>query len=152
MSDTQSGGAGGVPSTDTGDKIDRIREILLGGSLDEFGVRLGQLEARLQTIDGNLREEIERRYTSLDSNLTGQREQQSRAAVELSRKLADEVGALRNDLARVRSEVQSSVEAALAELDAKKLDRVALARILSDVSSRLTDEGAPADAESEPHD
>lgn len=152
MPDSQSGKTGGGTSGETGDKIDRIRDILLGGSLDEFSVRLGQLEGRLQSLDSSLREEIERCYNSLDSTLTGQREERVHSEAELNRKLSDEVGALRKELARVRSEVQSSMEAALSQLQATKVDRAALAHIMLELSSQLVDEGSPAAARSEPHE
>ena len=152
MTDAQSGKTGGRASADTGDKIDRIRDILLGGSLDDLGVRLGQVESRLQALETNLREEIERRYTSLDGSLTDHREERVRAEAELNRKLTDEVGAVRKELTRVRAEVQSSIETALSALDANKVDRAALARILLDISSRLVDDGDPADIRGEPHE
>jgi multidrug efflux pump subunit AcrA (membrane-fusion protein) len=151
MPDAHSESTSGVPSPDAGDKIDRIREILLGGSLDEVGARLGQLEARLQSTDTSLREEIERHYALLDASLTGHRQERVSVEAELNRKLTDEVGALRKELARVRAEVQSSVEAALAQLDAKKVDNAALARLLSDVSSRLAGEEMTHPTESGPN-
>ena len=152
MSDVQTGSTGGLPSADAGDKIDRIREILLGGSLEEFSVRLGRLETRLQSTDTSLRAEIERHCASLDASLAGDRRERAGAEEELSRKLSDEVGALREELARLRADVQSSVDAAMTGLEARKMDRVELARILSDISSRLVGEDNPEDEGGGPHD
>jgi hypothetical protein len=45
-----------IGASETGDKIDRIRDILLGGSLEEFGTRLGHVENLVQALDSSLRE------------------------------------------------------------------------------------------------
>lgn len=148
MSDEQPERASDVSGIETGDKIERIREILVGGSLDEFNLRLGHAETRLQAVDSSLREEIARCLSSIDVNVTARLEESLRAEAELRQKLSDEVDALRNELAQVRVELQSSMKEALAELDREKVDRAALSRILSEVSLRLGSESAPADRES----
>jgi vacuolar-type H+-ATPase subunit I/STV1 len=148
MSDAKAEKTSGASLTEGGDKIDRIREILLGSSLDEFATRLGRLEGRLQEVDTELRGELEQRIGSIDASVAARIEEAARTEAESRQKLVDELGALRKELAKVREELHSSLKRSLAELEAEKVDRVALSRILADASARLQGESAPAARES----
>jgi len=57
----------GVTSpAESGDKIDRIRDLLLGGSLDDLDHKLGLLEDQLHTVESSLRDDIERRFADFE--------------------------------------------------------------------------------------
>jgi len=144
MSDARAEKTSGASLAEGGDKIDRIREILLGSSLDELATRLSRLDGRVQEVDTELREELEQRIGSIDANVAARIEESARTDAEFRQKLADELSALRKELAKVREELHSSLKRSLAELDAEKVDRFALSRILADASVRLQGESAPA--------
>jgi len=148
MSDAKAEKAGGASLTEGGDKIDRIREILLGSSLDELAARVGRLDGRVRDVDTELRGELEQRIGSIDASVAARIEQSGRTEAESRQKLADELSALRKELAKVREELHSSMKRSLAELAADKVDRFALARILADASVRLQGESASDSRES----
>lgn len=148
MPDARAEKASSASLTEGGDKIDRIREILLGSSLDELATRLGRLDGRVQEVDTDLRAELEQRVGSIDASVAARFEERARTEAESRQKLADELTALRKELAKVREELHSSMKRSLAELDAEKVDRFALSRILADASVRLQGESAPTARES----
>jgi len=122
---------------ESGDKIDRIRDLLLGGSLDELTSRLSVLETQLQSVESSLRDDIERRFTGMDGGVSLRMSEREAAEVALRQQLTDEVDALRREMSNMRVELDATMKEALAQLDTDKVDRAALSRLFSDISVRL---------------
>ncbi len=148
MSAAQANGPDGPSAAETGDKIDRIRDILLGGSLDEVNRRLGAQEARLQAIESTLRDEMERRFASLDDSVSSRLEERAAAERELRQIIADGIDVLHRETAQMQSAFEASVKQTLAGLDTDKVDRTALARMLTEVVVQLQGGSAEADSRS----
>jgi len=152
MSDTEGKRPANVSGAEQGDKIDRIREILLGSSLDELATRVGRLGDRVQEVDADLRGEMERRMSSVDESVAARLKESARADAESREELLKELAALRKDLTKMREELQTAMKRSLASLDAEKVDRFTLARILADASVRLQGEAASGSGESRKDD
>jgi len=152
MSDTEGKRPANVSGAEQGDKIDRIREILLGSSLDELATRVGRLGERVQEVDADLRGEMERRLSSVDESVAARLKESARADAESREELLKELAALRKDLTKMREELQTAMKRSLASLDAEKVDRFTLARILADASVRLQGEAASGSGESRKDD
>ncbi len=152
MSDTEGKRPANVSGAEQGDKIDRIREILLGSSLDELATRVGRLGERVQEVDADLRGEMERRMSSVDESVAARLKESARADAESREELLKELAALRKDLTKMREELQTAMKRSLASLDAEKVDRFTLARILADASVRLQGEAASGSGESRKDD
>jgi len=152
MSDTEGKRPANVSGAEQGDKIDRIREILLGSSLDELATRVGRLGERVQEVDADLRGEMERRMSSVDESVAARLKESALADAECREELLKDLAALRKDLTKMREELQTAMKRSLASLDAEKVDRFTLARILADASVRLQGEAAAGSGESRKDD
>jgi hypothetical protein len=125
--------------------LDRIREILLGSSVDELASRISKLGDRVQEVDADLRGEMDRRMGSIDESITARLKESARADVESREALLSELAALRKEVARVREELLAAMKRSVADLDAEKVDRFMLSRILADASVRLQGQ-SPSDS------
>lgn len=137
MSVPQSDGPVGASVPESGDKIDRIRDILFGGSLDELKNKLDALESRLLSLETSLPAELERRVSSLEGRLSARIEERLASQESLHHSLSEEVGTLRRESADMRTHFEAALERASARLDANKVDRAALSRALAAVAARL---------------
>ncbi len=135
MSVPQSDGPVGASVPESGDKIDRIRDILLGGSLDELRNRLEALESRLLSLETSFPVEIEKRTDSLESGLSARIDEHSASQESLHHALSEEVDALRRETSDLRTHFEAALERASARLDANKVDRAALSRAFADIAA-----------------
>lgn len=62
-------------ANDSGDQVDRLREILFGSQLREQGQRLAEIEQRLRQADERQRAELEQRLRQLESFVRADLEQ-----------------------------------------------------------------------------
>jgi len=140
MSDTEPKKSAGGTGAEQGDKIDRIREILLGSSLDELANRVGRMGDRVQQVDADLRSEMDRRISAIDEAVTSRLKENARAESDSREQLLKDLAALRKEVARIREELEAAMKRSLATLEADKVDRFALSRIFADASVRLQGE------------
>lgn len=145
MSVTESDGPVGGSPAESGDKIDRIRDILLGGSLDELNRRLELLEARIGSVQSSLSAEIGRRIDAIESRLSATIEEQSALHGALRQSLDDHASVLRREAAEAQSHLEQMLGVSVARLDADKVDRAALSRTFADLAARLETDASPAE-------
>jgi len=134
---------GATSPTESGDKIDRIRDLLLGGSLDEFDHKLGLLEGQLHTVESSLRDYIERHFAEVEGGISSRLGEREAAEAGIRQKLAADVEAMRLEMARMRSELDATMKDAIEELNRGKVDKLELSHMLSDMSARLQGEASP---------
>jgi len=106
----------------------------------------------VQEVDADLRGEMERRLSSVDESVAARLKESARADAASREELLKELAALRKDLTKMREELQTAMKRSLASLDAEKVDRFTLARILADASVRLQGEAASGSGESRKDD
>jgi seryl-tRNA synthetase len=108
---------GGHTSAGATENVDRIREILFGSQMREYGQRFAQLEERLLRETGELKNEVRRRLDSLEAyakqeiealsdRLRIERNERTEAAERASREVADATRSLERRV--VQSEEQLS--------------------------------------------
>ncbi len=141
---SQSGGSGGS-SSQSGDKFDRIRDILLGESLDELNHRFDALETRLHSFESSLSGEISGRVDSIEGRLLSRMEEHQASQKALRESLSEQASALRAEVAEIRTQLEAELRSAVDHLDADKLDRAALSRMLVALAAQLEHEDSLSD-------
>ncbi len=169
---------------ETGESLDKVRDLLFGNQMRESDKRFSRMEERLAAENASLREDIRKRFDTLEQffkseveSLTGRikAEQTERMAAikALTKELADtakevderitkldeatkseqqklrtqllEQSKMLRDELREASEQQTKARtAAINELRESKIDRTALAGMLTEMAMQLSGETKPA--------
>lgn len=138
------------PSADA--NVDKIREILFGGQMQDYELRFTALEDRLAAAAAELREETRTRLDALEAyakreiGALGDRvdalgERAASDGRDLRDQLVQQSKALGDDLHRVR-EALAEIAQEAGTLRTTTTDRQLLAGLLADVAMRLSDPGA----------
>ena len=150
---SQSAEDGAMPGS-----VDKIRDILFGGHIEEYEqrfVRLEQLVARfageleertakrIDALEAQLRKDLDRLGESLKAeqeNRSGQTKELARDVKDLGKtvqkQLSDVEAQLRSSERSVRDQLTEQIDA----LRAEKTDRATLGALLAEVAMRLTEE------------
>ncbi len=147
----QSRGSQGSTSQ-SGDKFDRIRDILLGESLDELNHRFDALETRLHSLESTLSAEINGRVDSIEGRLLARMEEHQASEQALRESLSDQTSALKAEVAEIRTHLEAELRKSVAHLDANKLDRAALSGMLAALAAQLEHEEPLSDSGRDSHE
>ncbi len=144
---------GAVPGS-----VDKIRDILFGGHMQEYEQRFARLEQLVARFASELEERTAKRIDSLEAQLrkdldrlgeTVKAEQEDRSgqAKELGRELKDfgklvqkQLGDLEAQLRSTERNVRDQLTEQIDALRAEKTDRATLGALLAELAMRLTDE------------
>jgi hypothetical protein len=124
------GSGGHIGASGPSENVDRIREILFGSQMREYGQRFAQMEERFLRETGELKAEVRRRLDSLEAytrqevealadRLKTERSERAESEDRMSREFAESVKALEKRL--LQSDEQVSKD--LRELRQSTLDR-----------------------------
>ena len=133
--------------------VDQIRDIIFGAQMRDYEERFSALEARLFDEARALREDVQRRFESLEQNLDAERGERGAATdrvIEELRATASTIGERsEQDRTDLQNELAATRDAIMARLDGlqdQKTDRAALSGLLREMASELDNEStAPAD-------
>jgi hypothetical protein len=133
--------------------VDQIRDILFGAQMRDYEERFSALEARLIDEARALREDIQKRFQTLEKNLEAERGERGEATekvIDELRSTAKSMGQrAEQDRKDLRDELASAREALAARLDSlqgAKTDRAALSQLLRGMAAEL-ENGATASAD-----
>ena len=119
--------------------VDKIRDILFGAQMRDYEARFARLEEQLMKETAEIRETSRRRSEQLESYILREFK-----AVRDERAAADNLrqrGQGQDDEIRARSkELAAIFESHIRDLRDGKIDRAALAELLTEVALRLSDE------------
>ena len=149
-------GSEGLPGS--AESVDRIREILFGAQMREYGQRFGRIEERVGQETAELKAEVRRRLDSLEaftrqeSNGLAERlrtecserhesgDQLSKDLRELRKLTLDRLKSLLDDFTQQMRTVEDLQNRHLRELRANTIDRLAFATFLSEMALRIRNE------------
>jgi len=105
-----------------GANVDKIRDILFGANMREYEKRFARLEERLTKSSDALRDDLKKRFDTLESlgqRLKNEKSERTEALKELTRETRDSSKALEKKL----SQLEDTLENAQADLRARILEQ-----------------------------
>jgi DNA repair exonuclease SbcCD ATPase subunit len=142
LEETAGSGEGPRSPSGSAENVERIREILFGPQIREFGQRLSRIEERLSKETDELKAEVRRRLDSLEAytrqevsdlgeRLRTERSERTESGTRLSQALADSMKSLERRL----TESDERMANALRELRQATFDRIK--SVLDDLAEQI---------------
>ena len=132
--------------------VDQIRDILFGAQMKSYEERFSALEARLIDEARALRDDIQKRFNTLEKNLDAERDERGEATAKLVDELRDTAKAIadraeqdRNALKAELADARDAIVKRLDSLQNAKTDRAALSGLLREMAAELEHEAVAAD-------
>ncbi len=122
--------SGGAAS---GEKLERIRELLFGAQWREHGRRFDALERSLTQVQQQLQQQIQR----LSEQLQTHEEQMAQQLQMIAQKQAEQVAAADQQLRTTQATVLAELRDASSQLDQAKVDRAALGTLFAELGTAL---------------
>ena len=117
----------------SGEKLERIRELLFGAQTREYTRRFDALERSLTQVQQQLQQQIQR----LDEQLQTHQEQMAQQLQMMAQKQAEQVAATDQQLRTTQATVLAELRDASSQLDQAKMDRAALGTLFAELGTTL---------------
>jgi hypothetical protein len=129
----------------TGDDVDKIRDIIFGTQMREYAARFAEMEAVVAAKLERMAKEFEQRFDGLERAVRERADQLKRELDTEASRRADEVAdakrQLGSSLERSQAEVTTLLRAESDRLEQRKVTSEDLARLFSELSRQLTQNG-----------
>jgi hypothetical protein len=133
--------------------VDQIRDILFGAQMRDYEVRFSALETRLIDEARALRDDIQKRFQTLEKNLEAERGERGQATDKVidelratAKSMSERADQDRKDLRDELAAARDAIVARLDSLQGAKTDRAALSQMLRGMAAEL-ENGATASAD-----
>ena len=120
--------------------IDQLRDIIFGGQMRDYDKRFARMEERLVKEVSELREEVSKRYTSLERYVRGEVESLTRELREVRAQQLEQDHTITEETQRRQAELRALIDQEVAQLREDKTDRSGLSALFLELALRLRGE------------
>ena len=118
-------------------EIDKVRDILFGKYVEQFEVRVQQLEARMEKDLEKLKAKIEARLQELDTALESASDRFNQSIQLTEDQMVTELNQLQQEVSEANASLKATIDSTAGQLDDRKLNRESLASLLDQVAVKL---------------